>query len=127
MQDPQARRAQMHDLLADMATGTRGKFGTQGMPVIERGPVLRAGQWLPAVCPGMPSPRLQQATCARRVSAEFVDVALAPVAEGPRREAGEVLDVVGDYAGPARAEQLVEVLYGLGELDRGTALDAVLR
>ena len=26
----------MHDLLADMATGTRGKFGTQGMPVIER-------------------------------------------------------------------------------------------
>jgi hypothetical protein len=26
----------MHDLLADMATGARGKFGTQGMPVIER-------------------------------------------------------------------------------------------
>ena len=41
----------MHDLLADMATGTRGKFGTQGMPVIERGPVVRAGQWLPAVAP----------------------------------------------------------------------------
>ena len=28
---------------------------------------------------------------------------------------------------PARAEQLVEVLHGFGELDRGTVLDAVLR
>ena len=63
---------------------------------------------------------------ARRSSAEFVDVALAPLAEGPRREAGEVLDVVSDCR-PGPREQFVEVLIGLGELDRGTVLDAVLR
>jgi hypothetical protein len=98
------------------------------MRVIERGPVVRAGQWLPAlpwdavskIAPG-------DVRVARGISTEFVDVPLAPVAEGPRREAGEVLDVVGEHAGPARAEQLVEVLHGFGELDRGTVLDAVLR
>ena len=59
--------------------------------------------------------------------AERVGVALAPVAEGPRRDAGEVLDVVGDHPGPARAEHLVEVLHGRGGRGRGTALDALPR
>ena len=106
MQDPQARQAQMHDLLADMATGTRGKFGTQGMPVIDRVQSSEPGNGC-RPCPGMPSPRLQQTTCARRILAKFVDVTLAPVAEDPRREAGEVLDVVGDHACPARVELCV--------------------
>ena len=47
VQDPQARRVQMHDLLADMATGTRGKSGTQGDACDSEGPVVRAGNDCP--------------------------------------------------------------------------------
>lgn len=54
-------------------------------------------------------------------------MALAPVAEGRWRDAGEVLDVVGDLADSACTEHLVEVLHGSSQLDRGTALDGLLR
>jgi hypothetical protein len=46
----------------------------------------------------------------RQISAELVDVPLTPVPERPRSGAGDVLDVVGQLAGTAGPEELIEVL-----------------
>jgi hypothetical protein len=43
------------------------------------------------------------------------------LAEGPRGYSGDVLDVVGNESGLARAEQLVQVFHGVRELGRGSS------